>query len=105
MKLENNTIEIKGKKYLKIEIPDETLGLSDLSALKNRIDKSIKKGKKLIVLDLKNVLTINSAGLGIIIGILKRTQEAGGDLKVINVNEKILNIIKITKLNLIIDII
>jgi len=103
--LENNTIEIKGKKYLKIEIPDETLGLSDLSALKNRIDKSIKKGKKLIVLDLKNVLTINSAGLGIIIGILKRTQEAGGDLKVINVNEKILNIIKITKLNLIIDII
>lgn len=103
--MENNTIEIKGKKYLKIEIPDETLGLSDLSALKNRIDKSIKKGKKLIVLDLKNVLTINSAGLGIIIGILKRTQEAGGDLKVINVNEKILNIIKITKLNLIIDII
>lgn len=48
-------------------------------------------------IDLSEVNSINSSGLGILISCYKSVKDADGDLKLINANDKLLNIFKITK--------
>jgi anti-sigma B factor antagonist len=55
--------------------------------------------KKLkIVIDLKNVEWMNSSGLGILIGAVSLFRNNNGQLRIINVSERIQNLLKITKL-------
>jgi anti-anti-sigma factor len=51
-----------------------------------------------------NLNSVNSAGLGVLIGILNKVRNSSGSLKLVNVNDRIQNIFTITKLNLIFDI-
>ena len=52
-----------------------------------------------VVVDMREVLLINSSGLGSLIAGLKSFRDAGGDLKLANVSERILTILRITKLD------
>lgn len=97
-------MEIEGKEYKIIEIGDEDLGLNKSSITKSRIEEELKSGVKDIALDMANLNSVNSAGLGVLIGILNKVRNSSGSLKLVNVNDRIQNIFTITKLNLIFDI-
>ena len=64
----------------------------------------MSNGNKYIALDLSELNSINSAGLGVLIGILNKVKVQNGTLKMLNINERIISIFKITKLDLVFEI-
>lgn len=86
-------------KCASIEIDENILGLNQFNTLNDLIEKEIESGIKNYIFDLSKLITINSSGLGILISSLKRVKASGGSLKIINANEKIISIFKLTKLN------
>lgn len=87
-----------------IEIDESALGLSQFNSLKDIIDIEIENGIMNFVFDMKNLDTINSSGLGILISSLKKIRSSGGKLNFINTNEKISNIFRLTKLDSVFEI-
>ena len=104
MELQKTNINFDSCNYIIIEISEDELGLTSMNVLKEFVNKEIEGDNKYIGIDLKNVNIINSSGLGILISLLKKIKAAGGNLKLLNANEKLLNIFKITKLNLVFEI-
>lgn len=99
-----NNIVIKEKKFVVLELDKEDLGYVNSSDLKALINEQLDKKNKAIAFDLKNVITINSSGLGILISCLKLILDNDGSFKLINVNNKIKKIFIITKLNLVFEL-
>ncbi|MYL36111.1 anti-sigma factor antagonist [Pontibacillus yanchengensis] len=57
-----------------------------------------------VVVDLQQVTYMDSTGLGVFISALKSTKEYGGNLKLIQLQERVYRLFKITGLTEIIDI-
>ncbi|MEP7146738.1 MAG: STAS domain-containing protein [bacterium] len=87
------------EKSVSIEIDTNVLGLSQFNALNDLISKEMHNGIKSFTFDLLKLNTINSSGLGILISSLKKIKDSNGTLSIINTNEKILSILKLTKLD------
>ena len=91
------------KKYnngsLSILINDDSVGLTNLNDLNNIVTSELNTDCKHIEIDFANVNSINSSGLGILIACLKKVKSANKDLRLVNLNDKILNVFKITKLD------
>ena len=95
---------IENKEFSVFEIVEDSIGLAKSQELKQDVEKELKSGSKHIALDFGKLNSINSAGLGVLIGILNKIKSSEGSLKLLNVNERIMNIFKITKLDTIFDI-
>ena len=95
---------IENQEYKVIAIKEDDLGLAKSNDIKKIIETELKGGVKFIALDLIDLNSINSAGLGILIGILNKVKVQNGTLKMMNINERIINIFKITKLDLVFEI-
>jgi anti-sigma B factor antagonist len=95
---------IDNKEYKVFEIDEDSVGLANSQDLKQSIDKELKSGSKHMALNFGKLNSINSAGLGVLISILNNVKSSDGSLKLLNVNERIMNIFKITKLDTIFDI-
>jgi len=100
----NNIFVIKDKEFVVIELSKEDLGLVKSGDLKSLINEQLEKKNRYIAFDLKNIKTVNSSGLGILISCLKLVKDNKGALKLININEKIKKIFIITKLNLVFEL-
>jgi anti-sigma B factor antagonist len=72
--------------------------------LKQEIVDLLNSGTHKLVVDLTGVEYLDSTGLGVLIGGLKRAREREGDLKLICDNLRILRIFEITGLTKIFDI-
>lgn len=92
------------KEYKVFDIDDESLGLAKSQELKQIIENELKSGINNIAFDFNKLNSINSAGLGILIGILNKIKLSNGSLRLMNINDRIMNIFKITKLDQIFDI-
>ncbi len=88
-----------GNKTAVLEISEETVGLNNFNVLNKTVSNELENGVRYFVFDMGNINSINSSGLGILIGCLKRIKENNGYLKIINLNEKIAGIFKLTKLD------
>ena len=97
-----STKEIEG--IIVIELDGSVLGGPDATALNNEVHKLIEKKKKKIVLDLSNVHTMNSSGLGMLIAALTAVRNAGGDLLIAAASKKIENLLVITKLSTVFEL-
>lgn len=95
---------IDNKEYKVFDIDDESLGLAKSQELKQIIENELKSGINNIAFDFNKLNSINSAGLGILIGILNKIKLSNGSLRLMNINDRIMNIFKITKLDQIFDI-
>lgn len=104
METKKSNITIDSTGFLSFEVIDAEVGLTNLNDLKEEIISSLDSGSLNIAVDLKNVSVINSSGLGILIGCMKRVKSAKGNFKILNPTDKIENLFKITKLNLVFDI-
>jgi anti-sigma B factor antagonist len=72
--------------------------------LKQEMVDLLNRGLVHLVVDLNNVKYLDSTGLGVLIGGLKRARERDGDLRLICDNMRILRIFEITGLTKIFDI-
>jgi anti-sigma B factor antagonist len=76
-----------------------TLGEGDL-ALRERLAALHQSGKINIILDLKEVIDIDSTGLGTLVFGLAKLRKAGGRLALLNVNRAHLKLFLLTRLAL-----
>ena len=84
---------------------EKILEETDIKALRESIMSVIGQAEHInLVLDFGNVQFLSSAVLGLLIQISKRIYEQGGKLKLCNINPKIYEIFKITRLTKTFDI-
>lgn len=104
MEISSKILKVEEKDFVSVILNDEILGLINQGLIKEFITGEIGEGRKYFILDMKEVNSINSSGLGILISVLNKVKEAGGILKIQNASDKIKHIFTITRLNLIFDI-
>ncbi len=86
-------------------IDEKILEEMDIQALQESIMSVVDQAERInLILDFGNVRFLSSAVLGLLIRISKRIYEHGGQLRLCNINPKIFEIFKITRLNKIFDI-
>ena len=86
-------------KSASIGINDSLLGLDQFSTVKDLVDKEMANGINIFEFDMTGLENINSSGLGILISCFKKIKDNGGKLDIKNINDKILGIFKLTKLD------
>lgn len=72
--------------------------------LRQEIVDQVEKGTKYLLVHLEKVEYLDSTGLGILIGGVKRLKEQGGGLKLVGPSPRISRIFDITGLNRIFDV-
>lgn len=77
----------------------------DIHALQESLMSVIEQAEHInLILDFRNVKFLSSAVLGLLIRVSKKVYERDGSLILCNINQKIYEIFKITRLNKIFDI-
>jgi len=66
--------------------------------LRERLDATVDRGPALVVVDLSAVTFIDSTGLGVLIGTSKRIEDAGGAMRLVVSEPRILKLFEITGL-------
>ena len=67
--------------------------------LRERIDDLVTAGHHHLVIDLEQVDFLDSAGLGVLVGGLKRVRAQDGTLQLVCTSERILKVFRITRLS------
>jgi len=81
-----------------LKLAGKLVGGPDASQVNDKLHSLLEEGKNKIVLDLSDVEWMNSSGLGILISALSNIRNAGGELRIAQVTDKLKNILTITKL-------
>lgn len=95
MELEVTTREIG--EYTIVKLKGE-VDIYTAPSLRETIVNTVEKGRYMIVVDLDEVDFLDSTGLGVLVGGLKRVKQHDGELGIICNQENILRIFKITGL-------
>jgi anti-sigma B factor antagonist len=80
-----------------------TLG-TNLMFLEGDLKKLVEAGSRRLVLDLGGVLTIDSAGLGVLIGTAALLRKANGEIRIANVQPKVQEIFDIVRVHQVLPI-
>ncbi len=84
---------------------EKILEEKDIKALRESIMSIVGQAERIrLILDFGNVRFLSSAVLGLLIRLSKRIYEHGGQLKLCNINPKIFEVFKITRLTTTFDI-
>jgi len=94
----------KDSDLLIVSLKGNLIGKEQVGELFNEIEFEINEGVENIIIDLAEMLYLNSTGLSIFIQILTKVRNNGGDVVVVNVPEKINKLLVITKLNSVFNI-
>lgn len=81
-------VEDHGKVCILSPQGDIKVGDGDV-ALRESVQQQTARGCSRIVLDLRHVRYMDSAGIGELVACLKRVRESGGDLKVANLSQRV----------------
>jgi len=81
-----------------VEVKGNLMGGPDSQKFRDLLHGLIDKGKRKVVVDVKDVKFMNSAGLGTLISGLTTMRNANGDLKIANPTDKIESLLMITRL-------
>ena len=79
-----------------------TIGSGDVQ-LREVINGLVEKGKKNILINMKEVTTIDSSGIGELVGCYTSVTNKGGKLKLLNLTKRIQDLLAITKLLTVFD--
>jgi anti-sigma B factor antagonist len=79
--------------------PTGRLNMVAAPALKSLVEETVASGRTRIVVDLGEVTFIDSSGLGALIAGLKATRQAGGDLRIADVPEQVMTVLRLTNLD------
>ena len=87
-------LDIEGRIVLGDEIHD----------LRDAVRDLIKQGKKKIILNLAGVDYIDSSGVGELVANFTAVRNSGGELKLLNLTQKVQDVLYVTKLYTVFDI-
>jgi anti-sigma B factor antagonist len=87
-------VDVSGR----IELGQESAAIRDLIA------NLLSQGHKQILLNLANVDYIDSSGLGSLIGSLASVRKQGGELKLLNLTNNVIDVMQVTRLYTVFDI-
>jgi anti-sigma B factor antagonist len=87
-------VDINGR----ITLGDET------GQLRDTVRNLVAAGKKKIILNLARVDYIDSSGVGELVGSFTTVRNAGGELKLLNLTQKVHDVLHVTKLYTVFDI-
>ncbi len=84
---------------------DGRITLGEGSALlRDLVRENLAKGRKKIVLNLAEITYIDSSGLGELVSGYRFVKSEGGEIKLLNLNKKVTDLLQITKLYTVFDI-
>ena len=87
-------LDVRGRIVLGDEIGD----------LRKAVHKLVDDGRKRIILNLADVDYIDSSGVGELVGCYTTVRNAGGELKLLNLSQKVQDVLYVTKLYTVFDI-
>jgi anti-sigma B factor antagonist len=73
-------------------------------ALRTAVRRLLEEGKKRVLLNLANVSYIDSSGIGELVSSYTATNKEAGQLKLLNLTQKIKDLLTITKLYTVFDV-
>jgi anti-sigma B factor antagonist len=76
----------------------------EIGQLREAVRSLVADGKKKIVLNLAEVDYIDSSGVGELVGCFTTVRNAGGELKLLNLTQKVHDVLHVTKLYTVFDI-
>jgi anti-sigma B factor antagonist len=76
----------------------------ETGALRDAVHKLVGAGTKKILLNLADVSYIDSTGVGELVGSLMSVRKSGGELKLMQLTQKVKDVVNVTKLYTIFDI-
>ena len=80
-----------------------TLNKGGDQLLKDKVNSLVHQGDKHILVNLANVTAMDSAGLGELVGAYTTVTRAGGSLKLVNLTNRLHDLLSITKLLTVFD--
>jgi len=99
------SVEYTDNATIVIFTDEKILEEKDIQALQESIMSVIEQAERInLILDFRNVLMLSSAVLGLLIRVSKKVYERDGQLRLCNINSRIYEIFKITRLTKIFDI-
>jgi anti-sigma B factor antagonist len=87
-----------------LNLNGKIMGGPEATEINEKINQLIDSDNKKIIIDLVNVDWMNSSGLGILIGAVTVLKNSDGCLCLINVSDRIKNLLRITKLDTVFNI-
>ena len=89
--------------FLILTLSGDLIGAEDGSLLAD-VDNYVTQGGICTVIDISDVRYINSSGIGVLITILTKLRNRGGEMFLVNPSESVQKLLIITKLNAIFKI-
>lgn len=86
--VQTSSVRAGNVEVMRIKI-DGYLDSSTFPKLQEHLTELLQQGHHYYLLDLKDLDYISSAGLGVLMGMLRDVREHKGDLKIVNMSEKI----------------
>jgi anti-sigma B factor antagonist len=86
------------------KLEGEIIDKNQTASMMDEIVSLIASGKKNIVLELGGLRYVNSSGLNVLVNILTKMRTAGGDVTVCNLSKKVQELLVVTKLDTIFNI-
>ena len=76
----------------------------EIHVLRDAVRSLVAEGKKKIILNLAEVDYLDSSGVGELVGSFTTVRNAGGELKLLNLTQKVQDVLHVTKLYTVFDI-
>lgn len=76
----------------------------EIHTLRDAVRGLVASGKKKIILNLAEVDYLDSSGVGELVGSFTTVRNAGGELKLLNLTQKVQDVLHVTKLYTVFDI-
>jgi anti-sigma B factor antagonist len=76
----------------------------EIGELRAAVRSLVADGKKKIILNLADVDYLDSSGVGELVGCFTTVRNAGGELKLLNLSQKVHDVLHVTKLYTVFDI-
>lgn len=96
--------EIKGSSLI-LRISGDLIGEDNGMQLISAVNEAVSHQVKICIIDISDLRYINSSGIGVLITILTKFRNKGGEVYLMNPSENVTKLLIITKLNSIFQII
>ena len=89
---------------IKVITPEGILDGTKAIDFRSQIDRSVKEGAEIILVDFKNVTFMDSSGLGALVLALKTVRGAGLKMFVCSINEQIKMLFELTSMDRVFEV-
>jgi anti-sigma B factor antagonist len=90
--------------YVLLALSGKGLSDADFENANNLLSSELNKDNNNLIIDLKDLDLINSLGLNFLIKLFTKCRNLGGEMYIVNISDKINQVLLLTKLNTVLNI-